>query len=608
LCIYIICKSKTRMTIPDYIGKYKVISKLDEGGYSTVYKVSYKSRVYAAKVANEDSPESSVKAEMSTYKAFRHPNMPTLIDRVKYKSHYVLIIPLYDSILLDIIIQRQYITKDFISKFLLQMGSVLYYLHYNGIQHTDIKGSNIMVSNVGTPDLKFTLIDFNVSRFGKAVDAYTPIEMKSPELIIYKKVDQVDMWQLGIELYEILARRHFVTNVNKVNAIPMIGKKLDWKDGSIFKNRDNYYKYFRTDGTMKQRRINTYELNAATSIYKDPALKPFSEYIPLLRRLLDINPETRMTAAQLLNHPLVNPNSNPVPIPETVLYFRGNYIRDYKLNRELHLDAFRNMSTYRASRTTELISLPKTNKLEDRLRVLQKLEHPNLNRMIEFFNYKKNRVAVVMPVRYRDRDLHEEIEQIYDDYNELYESVISKLIRDIVRAVVYLKEHKIVPGLFHLNDILVSGRIPKRVSYKLSIEASLAVSPTTQLDGYVSPEELFNSTRGDASVVWNIGMIIYHTFEYMPDYETPEEIVRFIRNLKGVHSLDIYTASKKFKYTKPKDLLNSYMTGQSKDFKDIMNRMLETDRKRRITAEEILKHPFINPSSSSKLDIESFDF
>ena len=153
----------------------------------------------------------------------------------------------------------------------IQIASALYYCHTQGVVHLDVKLDNVMI------DLKtgyVTLIDFGLCDFmAEQQDVFTrkvgSHEYCAPEM--FEQNDKTfsgtkaDVWCLGVALYAMLTGK-----------LPFDPKKRKFE--------------FRLSGTHPSVRVSF----------------PCSESIrDLIHKMLTVNPEERISMAQVLSHPWV---------------------------------------------------------------------------------------------------------------------------------------------------------------------------------------------------------------------------------------------------------------------------------------------------------------
>jgi len=123
--------------------------------------------------------------------------------------------------LMTYILKRNGLSEVDTRRFFRQMVSALDYCHRRGVIHRDIKHANILVNDHG--DLK--LIDFGLSNFylhnGKLMSTFcgTPA-YAAPEMILGQRYagPGVDLWSLGVVTYSMLTARFPFSNVAELLA------------------------------------------------------------------------------------------------------------------------------------------------------------------------------------------------------------------------------------------------------------------------------------------------------------------------------------------------------------------------------------------------------
>lgn len=289
-------------TTTNYIAE-EIIGK---GGASVVYKG-----------INKDNNEKIIIKELKTNninKLIREvnilkltkgiPNVIRLLDFFKNEDNYYLVFPYYNclssrSIFYGFTMME---IKIFMQKFLQTLDK----LHTRGIIHRDLKPGNLLVKSCND----FMIIDFGISDFylpyRKFCNKIGTRNFKAPEqLLLLKGFDyKIDIWAAGIIFAEILFQKYpfwkpeedviileniynmvghtkFSNYLNKIgNNTPFEFMKKQAKE----KNFESYFEREKNDEIMNH-------------------LEDKKKGIDLLKKMLDIDPNSRFSADECLKHP-----------------------------------------------------------------------------------------------------------------------------------------------------------------------------------------------------------------------------------------------------------------------------------------------------------------
>jgi len=203
------------------IKRYKIVRAIGEGGMGRVYLAKDKiiRRPVAIKVFSLDdleSPKASKKkimrdffTETRTAGALLHPNIVVVYDVGKKDDLLYLVMEfVYGKTLLDQHRSAGLSVRSCLET-IYEMALALDYAHGEGVVHRDIKPENIIVSGRGVPKLT----DFGIARFrdnlkDKAQAVVGSARFMAPEQVLRREQDhRVDIYQLGVVLFELLTRR-----------------------------------------------------------------------------------------------------------------------------------------------------------------------------------------------------------------------------------------------------------------------------------------------------------------------------------------------------------------------------------------------------------------
>src|SRR5258708_2447395 len=210
--------------IPERIGPYRVLGKVDEGGMGVVYKAEDPrlERVVALKVIRQFEGDSSRRRFWQEARAaaqVAHPNACRIYDIAEEQDRLVLVMEFIEGETLARRIERGALPAQEAGQIALALLSALEAFHKIGIVHRDLKPSNIVLSNGGTKLLDFGIakhVSLNTAEETAAtlVDATTPgmflgtPRYASPEQFGGRAVDaRSDLFSMGVILFEMLTGR-----------------------------------------------------------------------------------------------------------------------------------------------------------------------------------------------------------------------------------------------------------------------------------------------------------------------------------------------------------------------------------------------------------------
>lgn len=208
------------MSIIPRIPSYRIEKKIGKGGMGTVYlafqekmerqvalKVLLPSLADDIKITQRFLTEAKISAKL------QHTNIVSIYDVGEYKGHYYFAMEYLPRSLMDIIkfSEHRQIKPEVALNIIKQIASALDYAHKKGVIHRDVKASNIMLRNDGTP----VLVDFGIAKFVESSSNLTKTgtsigtpHYMSPEQIQGLEIDgRSDIYSLGVVFFEMLEGR-----------------------------------------------------------------------------------------------------------------------------------------------------------------------------------------------------------------------------------------------------------------------------------------------------------------------------------------------------------------------------------------------------------------
>ena len=227
-------------------------------------------------------------------------------------------------------------------------------------------------------------------------------------------------------------------------------------------------------------------------------------------------------------------------------------------------------------------------KIRDEIDILKKLDHPDIVRIIESFNTKDSYVLVTE---------YCEGGELFDQVrNQLSETQIAVIFRQLLSGLAYLHSHNIVHRDLKLENILIKEIEKSKKTGEELFKIKIIDFGTARIfdkkrkpqsivgsSYYIAPEVLKQRYNKECDL-WSVGVILYMFIVGHAPFDgcDDEEITGNIQ--RGVYKKD----DKRWKKA-------------SKEVKDLIQRLLIYQPKKRLTAIQALRHPWFNIADSNIL-------
>ncbi|GAV71807.1 Pkinase domain-containing protein [Cephalotus follicularis] len=230
------------------VGGYTLKSKLGESCLSTVWRAEKRvtreevavKQVYLSKLNKH--LKKCLDCELSFLSSVIHPNIIRLFDVFQAQSCVFLVMEFCDRGNLASYIQQHGKVQEQIAKrFMRQLGAGLEILQSHHIVHGDLKPENILLSGL-EGDLVLKIADFGLSRsvppgkYAKIVCG-SPIYM-APEVLQFQNYNEkIDMWSVGVILFELIngfppfhgrTNVQLLQNIKSCTSLPFSKLVLPW--------------------------------------------------------------------------------------------------------------------------------------------------------------------------------------------------------------------------------------------------------------------------------------------------------------------------------------------------------------------------------------------
>ena len=300
------------------VDQYQKLNRISEGTYGVVYRGRdlEKGTICALKrlkLKNENAgfPMTSVR-EINVLLALSHPNIVNVSEVVLGQQHSG--DPRDDQIFMvmdyaehDLGSLKHAWTVAEVKCLMLQLLSGVAYLHENYVMHRDLKPANILYNNKG----QLKICDFGLARtFSSKFDRdYTQMVVtlwyRAPELLLgtRKYSSAIDVWSVGCVMAQLLTGRALLTGSGEIDQLRRTYDTLGDPEPGVFAGYPHFDK-------LQHIRRSKHAPDLSETLRRS-SVKVTDELLDLLTSLLDLDPRTRISAQDALDHPWFR--THPLP-------------------------------------------------------------------------------------------------------------------------------------------------------------------------------------------------------------------------------------------------------------------------------------------------------
>ncbi|CAO2608739.1 Mitogen-activated protein kinase 13 [Lemmus lemmus] len=296
--------NKTIWEVPE---RYQNLSPVGSGAYGSVCAAFDTKTGHRVAVKKLSRPFQSIIHAKRTYRELRllkhmkHENggLPCIIHNYSSVSRY-LVTHLMGADLNNIV-KCQKLTDDHVQFLIYQILRGLKYIHSAGVVHRDLKPGNLAVNE----DCELKILDFGLARHADPeMTGYVVTRWyRAPEVILsWMHYNQtVDIWSVGCIMAEMLTGKTLFKGKDYLDQLTQI-LKVTGVPGAEFVQK------------LKDKAAKSYIQSLPQSPKKDftqlfPRASP--QAADLLDKMLELDVDKRLTAAQALAHPFFEPFRDP---------------------------------------------------------------------------------------------------------------------------------------------------------------------------------------------------------------------------------------------------------------------------------------------------------
>eukprot|EP00440_Ansanella_granifera_P055647 gb/GFBE01060315.1/.p1 GENE.gb/GFBE01060315.1/~~gb/GFBE01060315.1/.p1 ORF type:complete len:323 (+),score=71.63 gb/GFBE01060315.1/:1-969(+) len=290
---------------PEITGRYKMLEKIGEGTYGTVYKASCRQtgeRVAIKKIRilyEDDGVPSTALREITLLKELNHTNVVQLKDVYSSRASLHLVFECLDMDLRVYLKRHGALQGSLLRSSAFQCFRGIEFCHGRRVLHRDLKPQNVLID---VKSMRLVLADFGLARaFNVPLKVYThevvTLWYRAPEILLGQEKYglSTDIWSLGCIAAEMATAQALFTGDSEIDTIFKIFRILGTPDDNVWPGVSQLRDFKNSFPKWKDTDFAEVRQAAGPRFGEDG--------VDLIRQCLKYNLAERPGARALLRHP-----------------------------------------------------------------------------------------------------------------------------------------------------------------------------------------------------------------------------------------------------------------------------------------------------------------
>ncbi|XP_073900171.1 homeodomain-interacting protein kinase 3 isoform X5 [Castor canadensis] len=322
----VLCSIKNTYEVLDFLGRgtFGQVVKCWKRGTNEI--VAIKILKNHPSYARQGQIEVSILARLSTENADEY-NFVRAYECFQHRNHTCLVFEMLEQNLYDFLKQNKFspLPLKVIRPILQQVATALKKLKSLGLIHADLKPENIMLVDPVRQPYRVKVIDFGSASHVSKTVCSTYLQSRyyrAPEIILgLPFCEAIDMWSLGCVIAELFLGWPLYPGALEYDQIRYISQTQGLPGEQLLNVGTKSTRFFCRETDMSHSgwrlKVNTVMDLEGSDLLAEKADR--REFVSLLKKMLLIDADLRITPAETLNHPFVNmkhlldfPHSNHV--------------------------------------------------------------------------------------------------------------------------------------------------------------------------------------------------------------------------------------------------------------------------------------------------------